>query len=52
MISGEYKNGLWLDNIDNTETVLNYGLGFDETDVFPFSQDGLKEIPEGKSVAL
>ncbi|NFI95182.1 beta-lactamase family protein [Clostridium botulinum] len=52
MISGEYKNGLWLDNIDNTETIFNYGLGFDGTDIFPFSQYGIKAIAKGGDTLL
>ncbi|WP_252254152.1 serine hydrolase domain-containing protein [Clostridium sp. ZBS12] len=52
MISGEYKNGLWLDNIDNTETIFNYGLGFDGTEIFPFSQYGIKAIAKGGDTLL
>ncbi|MDR5586341.1 serine hydrolase domain-containing protein [Clostridium aquiflavi] len=52
MISGEYKNGLWLDNIDNTENIFNYGLGFDGTDIFPFSQYGIKAIAKGGDTLL
>ncbi|NFO88876.1 beta-lactamase family protein [Clostridium botulinum] len=52
MISGEYKNDLWLDNIDNTETIFNYGLGFDGTEIFPFSQYGIKAIAKGGDTLL
>ncbi|NFT07459.1 beta-lactamase family protein [Clostridium botulinum] len=52
MISGDYKNGLWLDNIDNTETIFNYGLGFDGTEIFPFSQYGIKAIAKGGDTLL
>lgn len=52
MISGEYKNGLWLDNIDNTETIFNYGLGFDGTEISPFSQYGIKAIAKGGDTLL
>ncbi|WP_297421907.1 serine hydrolase [Clostridium sp.] len=47
MRSEEYKNGLWLDNIENTDTTINYGLGFDGTNIFPFNQYGIKAISKG-----
>jgi len=52
MCNEEYKNGLWLDNIDDTESIINYGLGFDGTNIFPFSQYGIKAISKGGDITM
>jgi CubicO group peptidase (beta-lactamase class C family) len=44
MQEDEYKNGIWVED-ENNDT--GYGLGWDSTNLWPFSQYGIKAIIKG-----
>jgi CubicO group peptidase (beta-lactamase class C family) len=45
MMAREYLNGVWpKDALDNT---LNYGLGWDSVDLYPYNQYGIRALTKG-----
>ncbi|TVY02036.1 serine hydrolase domain-containing protein [Cohnella terricola] len=45
----EYKRGMWPDEAD---TSINYGLGWDSVNLFPFGEYGIKALTKGGDTAL
>lgn len=44
MQNEEYKNGIW---VSDSQNILGYGLGWDSTNLWPFSEYGIKAVAKG-----
>lgn len=44
MQNEEYKNGIW---VSDSQNILGYGLGWDSTNLYPFSEYGIKAVAKG-----
>lgn len=49
MAQDEYETPLWPDDADNS---LEYGLGWDSVDLYPFSEYGMKALTKGGDTLL
>lgn len=49
MAQEEYKTSLWHDDADNS---IEYGLGWDSVDLYPFSEYGMKALTKGGDTTL
>nr|WP_256719054.1 serine hydrolase domain-containing protein [Paenibacillus odorifer] len=49
MAQNEYKMPLWPDDADNS---IEYGLGWDSVNLYPFSEYGIKALTKGGDVTL
>ncbi|MFB9276934.1 serine hydrolase domain-containing protein [Cohnella cellulosilytica] len=49
MAQAEYKKGLWPEEAD---TSINYGLGWDSVDLFPFGDYGIQALAKGGDTIL
>ncbi|SFI39555.1 CubicO group peptidase, beta-lactamase class C family [Paenibacillus sp. UNC496MF] len=49
MEQAEYKRGMWPDDAD---TSVNYGLGWDSVDLFPFGEYGIQALTKGGDTIL
>jgi len=49
MAQDEYKTPLWPDDADNS---LEYGLGWDSVNLYPFSEYGMKALTKGGDTAF
>jgi len=49
MAQAEYKKGLWPEDAD---TSVNYGLGWDSVDLFPFGEYGIQALTKGGDTIL
>lgn len=49
MAQDEYKTSLWPDDADNS---LEYGLGWDSVNLYPFSEYGMKALSKGGDTQL
>ncbi|MFF2015078.1 serine hydrolase domain-containing protein [Paenibacillus sp. NPDC058177] len=49
MVQDEYKTSLWPDDADNS---LEYGLGWDSVNLYPFSEYGIKALTKGGDTPL
>ncbi|AZS15467.1 serine hydrolase domain-containing protein [Paenibacillus lutimineralis] len=49
MAQDEYKTSLWPDDADNS---LEYGLGWDSVNLYPFSEYGMKALTKGGDTPL
>ncbi|WP_198023080.1 serine hydrolase domain-containing protein [Paenibacillus zanthoxyli] len=49
MAQDEYKTPLWPDNADNS---IEYGLGWDSVNLYPFSEYGMKALTKGGDTLL
>ncbi|REK74509.1 class A beta-lactamase-related serine hydrolase [Paenibacillus paeoniae] len=49
MIQNEYKTPLWPDDADNS---MEYGLGWDSVNLYPFGEYGMKALAKGGATVL
>lgn len=49
MSQAEYKRGVWPEDAD---TVINYGLGWDSVNLFPFNDYGIQALTKGGDTLL